>query len=118
MSDIEAVEVKRVSQLHELDGLIIPGGESTAMSVISNVSQHHQDLPHDEDVNVLQGICKHYIPTKKPIWGTCAVAILLSKNIEKIDKEFMSKDKKLLGQMDMVISRNYFGRQLQSLKKM
>src|SRR3989338_3189676 len=114
---IEAVQVKRVSQLHDLDGLIIPGGESTAMSVISNVSQYHKDLPHDEDVNVLQGICKYYMPTKKPIWGTCAGAILLSKQIEHIDPEYMSNDKKLLGQMDVEISRNYFGRQLQSFEK-
>jgi 5'-phosphate synthase pdxT subunit len=115
--EIEAVEVKRVSHLHDLDGLIIPGGESTAMSVISNLSQCHKELRHDDDVNVLQGICNSYLKTKKPIWGTCAGAILLAKEIEHIDPEFMSKDNKLLGQMDVLISRNYFGRQLQSFEQ-
>ncbi|KAL0479330.1 pyridoxal 5'-phosphate synthase pdxT subunit [Acrasis kona] len=114
---INAVEVRRASQLDQIDGLIIPGGESTAMSVISNMSQMHKNFYKDQDLNVLQGISSSYLKSKKPVWGTCAGAILLSRDIENMNREYMSEGKKLLGQMNMTISRNYFGSQAQSFEK-
>jgi len=86
--------VKLPKQLEGLDGLIIPGGESTtigklatAYGLIEPLRQFGQD---------------------HAIWGTCAGAIFLSKDVER--------DQPLLNLMDIQVQRNAFGRQVDSFE--
>lgn len=92
----EAVAVKRVEQLDELDGLIIPGGESTTIGklmrkygFIEAVTEFHQ--------------------AGKPLFGTCAGLIVLAERIE-------GQDDAHLKLMDMTVARNAFGRQRESFE--
>jgi len=95
-SGATAVEVKRVEQLDEIDGLILPGGESTAMRRLMDRSNF---------IPALQTFGK----SGKPIFGTCAGLILLANDIE-------GKDDAHLSLMDMKVARNAFGRQVDSFE--
>lgn len=88
----QAVEVRLPQQLDALDGLIIPGGESTTMGKLM------------VDFGLLEPLRR--FGEQKSIWGTCAGAILLSRDIHR--------DQPLLGLMDIVVERNAFGRQVDS----
>lgn len=91
---VEAREVRLPEQLEGLDGLILPGGESTTIGKLA----------------VAYGLVE---PVRRlaaegvPIWGTCAGMIFLARDIGGLDQP-------LLGLMDIVVRRNAFGRQLQS----
>jgi pyridoxal 5'-phosphate synthase pdxT subunit len=89
----EAVEVRTKDQLENVDGLVIPGGESTAMLKLL----HLENL-----MEPLKNFGRH-----KPIFGTCAGAILLAKNVSNPEQES-------LGLMDIGVERNGYGRQLDS----
>ena len=86
--------VKTLEDLSGINGLIIPGGESTTMSNLLSRDQH-----------LIDGIKSFSID--KPILGTCAGLILMSKN---------SFDKKVLNMniIDIEVSRNAYGRQVHS----
>ena len=89
--------VKCVDDFNCLDGLIIPGGESTTMSLlIDSFNLRDSILDFSEE---------------KPVLGTCAGLILMSKNIENDAKV------KPLGILDIVVNRNAYGRQIMSEKK-
>ena len=91
---IESREVKANEDLPGLDGLIIPGGESTTMG----------KLMMDYDMTEsLQDFAKTHA-----VWGTCAGAILLSKH--------SGRPQPLLGLMDCDTTRNAFGRQVDSFE--
>lgn len=92
---IAAREVRRPSDLEGCDGLIIPGGES---SVISR--QMH--FIHIDDV-------LNEFALKKPVFGTCAGLILMSK-------EVVGNTVKPYGLIDISVERNAFGRQVESFK--
>lgn len=71
-TEIEVVDVREPDQLVELDGLILPGGESTTMSLFLQASNFEEVL-------------KEWIAAKenqRVVWGTCAGLILLSNDIE------------------------------------
>lgn len=71
-TEIEVVDVREPDQLVELDGLILPGGESTTMSLFLQASNFEEVL-------------KEWITAKenqRVVWGTCAGLILLSNDIE------------------------------------
>ncbi|MBE0701139.1 MAG: pyridoxal 5'-phosphate synthase glutaminase subunit PdxT [Acholeplasmataceae bacterium] len=87
---------KKQDLIRPMDGLILPGGESTAMS----------KLLHDLDM--LQTI-KQMIEHGLPALGTCAGMILLAKEIE-------GREKSHLATMDIVVKRNAYGRQLGSFR--
>lgn len=89
----EGVEVRTASDLESLDGLIIPGGESTTMFKLLETEEL---LPAVKEFG-----------TRKPIFGTCAGAILLAS-------EVVNPKQKSLGLMDMTIERNAYGRQIDS----
>lgn len=91
---VEAVEVRLPEQLADLDGLILPGGESTTMGKLMI------------DYGLLKPI--QDFGEHKPIWGTCAGAILLSKDA--------NREQPLLGLMDITVERNAFGRQIDSFQ--
>ena len=91
----ETVEVRLPEQLEGLDGLIIPGGESTAIGKLA------------VKYGLLEAI-RRYAQAGKPVYGTCAGMILLSRDV--------GRDQPLLGVMDVTVERNAFGRQLDSFE--
>ena len=91
---VETVEVRLPDQLTDLDGLIIPGGESTAIGKLL------------VDFDLLEPLRK--FGREKPIWLTCAGAIILSKDARR--------NQPLLELMDITVDRNAFGRQIASFE--
>jgi pyridoxal 5'-phosphate synthase pdxT subunit len=91
---VETRLVRLPGQLDGLDGLIIPGGESTTIGKLA------MDF---EMIEPLQEFGKEHA-----IWGTCAGAIFLSKDANRAQP--------LLGLMDIAIQRNAFGRQVDSFE--
>jgi 5'-phosphate synthase pdxT subunit len=91
---VEACQVRQAGQLVDLDGLIIPGGESTTIGKLAD---------EFELIKPLQRFGK-----KKAIWGTCAGAILLSSDARR--------QQPLLGLMDITVEWNAFGRQVESFE--
>lgn len=87
-----AREVRLPEDLQGLDGLIIPGGESTTIGKLAT------------DYKLIEPL-REFGKTK-PIWGTCAGAIFLSKDARR--------EQPLLGLMDITVERNAFGRQVES----
>lgn len=92
--NVEASEVRLPEQLNGLDGLIIPGGESTTIGKLAVA------------YNLMEPLKK--FGEQHAIWGTCAGAIFLSKDV--------SRDQPLLGLMDIKVKRNAFGRQVDSFE--
>ncbi len=92
----EPVEVRTARQLAEVDGLIMPGGESTAIGKL---------LVSYELLEPLKAL----IEQGRPVWGTCAGMILLAKDIGPHRQP-------LVGAMDVRVRRNAFGRQLDSFE--
>jgi 5'-phosphate synthase pdxT subunit len=92
---VETVEVRLPEHLKGLDGLIIPGGESTTIGKLA-VAYHLMDALKE-------------FGQRHAIWGTCAGAIFLSKDV--------SRDQPLLGLMDIKVERNAFGRQVDSFEE-
>ncbi|MBX3081283.1 MAG: pyridoxal 5'-phosphate synthase glutaminase subunit PdxT [Anaerolineae bacterium] len=92
---VEAVEVRQIKHLDGLDGLIIPGGESTTFAIIA------QRLGMIEPLR--------QFARAHPTWGTCAGAIFLAKTVTG-----KASDQISLGVMDITVRRNAFGRQIDS----
>jgi 5'-phosphate synthase pdxT subunit len=92
-SGADPVEVRKPDQLGGLDGLILPGGEST--TVLRFLEKHNF-------FEVLRDFC-----TAKPVFGTCAGAILLAR-------EVLNPPQRSLGLLDAVVERNAYGRQIDS----
>ena len=92
--NVEAVEVRLPEHLKGLDGLIIPGGESTTIGKLAVAYSLMEPLKE--------------FGQRHAIWGTCAGAIFLSKDV--------SRDQPLLGLMDIKVERNAFGRQVDSFE--
>ncbi len=93
----DSVGVKNSNDLECLDGLVLPGGESTTMSLLID-SFNLRDSLLDFSKN-------------KPILGTCAGLILMAKNIENESKV------NPLGILDITVDRNAYGRQIMSKKE-
>ena len=97
------VESVRYSEsIAELDGLILPGGESTVIGNLLSIQG-----------NIFQTI-KKKITDGMPVLGTCAGLIMLSKRT--YDKVVGETKQKLFGVLDVVIERNAFGRQHESFE--
>jgi 5'-phosphate synthase pdxT subunit len=90
----QGVEVRLPAHLDGLDGLIIPGGESTTIGKLAT------------DFNLMEPLRE--FGKSHAIWGTCAGAIFLSKDV--------SRHQPLLGLMDIKVARNAFGRQVDSFE--
>ncbi len=98
-SGARASVVRRCRELDEVDGLIIPGGESTTMSKLLDAF----DLLDPLTTRLRDGM---------PTWGTCAGMILLASRI--LDGR---SDQHHLDALDMVVRRNAFGRQVDSYEE-
>jgi len=90
---ITAVEVRLPQQLDSLDGLIMPGGESTTFAKLAVRFGLIEPL-------------QNFVRSGKPTWGTCAGLIFLAKDV--------GRDQPTLGMMDIKVKRNAFGRQVDS----
>ena len=92
---VDAVEARLPGHLDDLDGLIIPGGESTTIGKLATEYRLIEPLRR--------------FARAKPTWGTCAGMIFLAKDIG-IDEQ------PILGAMDIKVDRNAFGRQIDSFE--
>lgn len=90
------VPVKQVEQLAELDGLILPGGESTTIGKLMR------------KYGFMEAI-RSFAAEGKPVFGTCAGLIVMAERIA-------GQEEAHLGLMDMTVSRNAFGRQRESFE--
>jgi len=91
---VETAEVRLPEHLNGLDGLIIPGGESTTIGKLAVAYNLMEPLKT--------------FGQRHAIWGTCAGAIFLSRDV--------SREQPLLGLMDIKVERNAFGRQVDSFE--
>lgn len=89
-----AIEVRTLAELQQVDGLILPGGESTAMGKLLDDFQMKAPLAE----KIAAGL---------PTWGTCAGMILMAKSLE-------NDDRRHLAVMDIAVRRNAYGAQLGS----
>jgi len=92
----EAVDVRRPEQLDDVDALIIPGGESTT---IGKLAERYGIIPK----------LRERIAAGLPVWGTCAGAIFLAKDVP-------GHPHPILSAMDISVERNAFGRQQESFE--
>jgi 5'-phosphate synthase pdxT subunit len=92
----EAVEIKHKEELKDIDGLILPGGESTTMRRLIDKYDFMDAL-------------KEFASEGKPMFGTCAGLILLAKNLVGYENPH-------IGVMDVTVERNSFGRQRESFE--
>lgn len=93
---VTSIYIKEKSQLEEIDGIILPGGESTAMGKL----MREFDLLEPLKEKIINGM---------PVFGTCSGLILLAKKLANDDTVH-------LGVMDIVVKRNGYGRQLGSFQ--
>ncbi len=93
---IDAVEVRTLEQLAAVDGLIIPGGESTTIARLLIAFELMEPL-------------RDRIRAGLPAWGTCAGAIMLAVEVTNLDRPPIAA-------MDITVERNAFGRQIDSFE--
>jgi 5'-phosphate synthase pdxT subunit len=89
-------EIRKPEQLGLVDALIIPGGESTTIARLILSNGFQQPL-------------RDFCGSGKPVWGTCAGAILLAKKVDNLDRPGIET-------MDISVRRNAFGRQVDSFE--
>ncbi|MEU9502795.1 pyridoxal 5'-phosphate synthase glutaminase subunit PdxT [Streptomyces sp. NPDC048196] len=97
-ADALARPVRRPEELDEVDGLVIPGGESTTMSKLAVVFGMLEPL-------------RAFVRAGKPVYGTCAGMIMVADKL--LDAR---EDQETFGGVDMIVRRNAFGRQNESFE--
>ncbi len=90
------VAIKRAEQLGEIDGLIIPGGESTTIGKL---------MRKYDFIDAIRGFAE----SGKPVFGTCAGLIVLAERLEGAEEPHLRL-------MNMTVARNAFGRQRESFE--
>ena len=93
---LPAIEVRNPDYLDQLDGLIIPGGESTTIARLIKIFNFEHKIKN----NVKRGMA---------LWGTCAGMILIANDLT-------DSYPTPLGLLDITVSRNWFGRQIDSFE--
>lgn len=91
---ISCIDVRLPEQLIGIEGLIIPGGESTAIGKLAASYELMEPLRR--------------FAAEKPVWGVCAGMILLAREV--------GREQPLIGTMDVQVERNAFGRQVDSFE--
>lgn len=91
----EAIEIRKAEQLRDLDGLIIPGGESTTFGKLA------------AEFGLIEPLRK-FCNSGKPVLGTCAGMIFLAKDV--------GRKQPVIGLMNVQVKRNAFGRQVDSFE--
>lgn len=94
-------EVRQASDLRpELDGLIIPGGESTTMAIVARTLDLVEPL-------------RAFVASGRPVFGTCAGLIFLSEEVTGQKQGGQS----VIGGLNVLVHRNFFGRQIDSAER-
>lgn len=96
----EFIEVRTSEQLSSCDALILPGGESTTISLVAARS------------GILEPLRDFVKVSRKPVWGTCAGLILLAESANRTK----ATGQELIGGLDVRVNRNHFGRQVESFE--
>ncbi len=99
--DGEIVGIKLPKDLEKVDGIVIPGGESTTIGLVANRLGLLDEL-------------KDKIKSGLPTLGTCAGAIMLAKEV--VDAKVGKTSQPLIGVMSVSVIRNYYGRQRESFE--
>ncbi len=89
-------EIRKPEQLATIDALIIPGGESTTIARLILSNGFQQPL-------------REFCASGRPVWGTCAGAILLARQVDRLDRPGIET-------MAISVHRNAFGRQVDSFE--
>jgi len=92
---VESLEIRMPEDLAKIDGLIIPGGESTTISKLAHLYRFIDPI--------------RQFALKKAVWGTCAGMIVMAKEVVG--------EKPTLALMDITVERNAFGRQVDSFEE-
>ncbi|MBL7056128.1 pyridoxal 5'-phosphate synthase glutaminase subunit PdxT [Candidatus Woesearchaeota archaeon] len=92
----EPIRVTNTKDLDDIDALIIPGGESTAISLLMQKNGFYSEIKKKNKLGM-------------PVYGTCAGAILLAKTI-------LGNSVKSLGLIDISVERNFYGAQIESFE--
>jgi 5'-phosphate synthase pdxT subunit len=96
--EVEAVPVRRASEIESIDALVLPGGESTTIAQLAEVFG-------------IFDLLKNKITSGMPVYGSCAGMILLADQI--LDAK---QGQKSFGGLDITVRRNAFGRQVDSFE--
>ena len=99
--NLEVIEVRKKEHLNQIEGIVLPGGESTAMYRLGKRLGIADPL-------------RERISNGLPVLGTCAGAALVAKEV--IDKQSGKRYEPLLATNDVKVIRNYFGRQRESFE--
>ncbi|KAG9744214.1 SNO glutamine amidotransferase, partial [Aureobasidium melanogenum] len=94
------IEVRTVEQLQSCAALVLPGGESTTISLVAARS------------GLLEPLRDFVKVSRKPTWGTCAGLILLAESANRTKQT----GQELIGGLDVRVNRNHFGRQVESFE--
>ena len=94
------IEVRTSHELSQCDGLIIPGGESTTISLVA------------ARTDLLECLRTFVKVDRRPTWGTCAGLIMLAEAANSTKKG----GQELIGGLDVRVNRNHFGRQIESFQ--
>lgn len=99
-TSFDFIQVRTPAELERCYALVIPGGESTSMSLIA------------ERCGLLEPLRDFVKFHRRPVWGTCAGLILLAESANKSK----ATGQELIGGLDVRVQRNYFGRQVESFE--
>lgn len=99
----KAVSVRRPSELAAVDGLILPGGESTTIDKLTRIFGLREPL-------------RERIAAGLPVYGSCAGMILLAEEIADPAKDSSGNPQQTLGGLGITVRRNAFGRQIDSFE--
>ena len=100
---VPVVAVKKPAELNEVDGLVIPGGESTVIDKLARMYG-------------VAEVLKAKIAEGFPVYGSCAGMIMLANTIADPTKNLKGEPQQSFGGIDMVVRRNAFGRQVDSFE--
>lgn len=92
---VEVVEIRLPEDLHDINGIVIPGGESTTIGKLARQYGLVEELKK--------------LSNEIPFWGTCGGLVFMAGDV--------GFDQPVLGIMDMKVERNAFGRQVESFEK-
>ncbi|CAD5124838.1 DgyrCDS13095 [Dimorphilus gyrociliatus] len=132
--ELKVEEVRKPSHLNGLDGLVIPGGESTTMSIFlkiglkirlglaigvlmtierveEGIERSHGCRDHVRAEDFMESL-RDWMSKKKAMWGTCAGLILLSNNV----LDWKNNSQSLIGGLHVTTVRNSYGRQKDSFE--
>eukprot|EP00921_Rhytidocystis_pertsovi_P009399 GHVQ01015119.1.p1 GENE.GHVQ01015119.1~~GHVQ01015119.1.p1 ORF type:complete len:355 (+),score=56.15 GHVQ01015119.1:27-1091(+) len=127
-------QIRLPQEVPQCTGMILPGGESTAMRIIGRnpLSRNSVKEGEQQEEDIITALRQFILRDKKPVWGTCAGCILLANDVMegreglgRIDDTTTSSMScssssgtlpDSIGGLDVTVSRNYFGRQRNSFE--